>query len=281
MSRKSGTLAGLVALPIFLAAAIASGAPADTRLLDAVSRQDKQAARTLIKQGVNVNVRAGDGATALQWAAHWDDVELADLLIKATADVNAADEHGVTPLALACENVSERMVEALLKAGANPNVARTSGMTPLFDAIDVGSPRLVQALLAHGANVNAATTKTRITTLMWAIGEGQSEIAKMLLDAHADVQAVTNDGFSALTFAARTGDIGIAKLLLAAGLPVNENGPDRVHALPSRSTGRSGRVRRVPARSRCGSEREAVWSDRSPRRVGQCRPVRGRLAARA
>jgi len=237
MSRNSGTLAGLMALPMFLAAAIASGAASDTRLLDAVARQDKPAARALIKQGVNVNVRAGDGATALQWAAHWDDGELADLLIKANANVNAADEHGVTPLALACENVSERMVDSLLKAGANPNVARTSGMTPLFDAIDVGSLRLVQTLLAHGANVNAATTKTKITPLMWAIGEGQSDIARRLLDAHADVQAVTNDGFSALTFAARTGDVGIAKLLLAAGLPVNENGTDRVHALPYAALG--------------------------------------------
>src|SRR5439155_3068110 len=123
----------------------------------------------------------------------------------------AADDHGVTALAMACENISLRMVEALLKAGANPNIARTSGMTPLFDAIDVGSLDLVQKLLAHGGNVNAATTKTRITPLMWAIGEGQPEIAKILLDAHADVQAVTNDGFSALTFAARTGDVGIAK----------------------------------------------------------------------
>ena len=61
MSRNSRTLAGLVALPIFLLAAIASGAAPDTRLIDAVSRQDKQAARALIKQGVNVNVRAGDG----------------------------------------------------------------------------------------------------------------------------------------------------------------------------------------------------------------------------
>ena len=58
-----------------------------------------------------------------------------------------------------------------------------------------------------------------------------------MLDAHADVQAVTNDGFSALTFAARTGDVGMARLLLAAGLPVNETGPDRVHALPYAALG--------------------------------------------
>src|SRR5262245_49248155 len=125
MNLKSGTLTGLAACPLLLAA-IASAAPADTRLLDAVARQDGQAARTLLKQGADVKARAADGGTALQWAAHWDDVELAGLLLKAGANVDAADDHGVTPLALATENVSERMVETLLKAGANPNVARTS-----------------------------------------------------------------------------------------------------------------------------------------------------------
>jgi ankyrin repeat protein len=220
-----------------MAALCASGATPDTRLLDALTRQDSHAARSLIKQGADVNARAGDGATPLHWAAHWDDVELAGLLVKAGADVNAADEHGVTALALACQNVSERMADTLLRAGANPNLARTSGMTPLFDAIDVASPHLVQLLLAHEANVNAATTKTKITPLMWAIGEGQPEIARMLLGAHADLQAVTSDGFSALTFAARTGDTGTARLLLAAGLPVNETGAARVHALPYAALG--------------------------------------------
>jgi ankyrin repeat protein len=232
MSAKRGSWASLVAVSIVLTAGMAGGATPDTRLIDATARQDKQAARALIKQGIDVNSRAADGATALQWAAHWDDLEVVDLLLKAGANVNAADDHGVTALALACENVSVRMVDTLLNAGANPNIARTSGMTPLFDAIEVGSPQLVQALLARGANVNASTGKTKITPLMWALGKGHPDIAKTLLGAHADVQAVTTDGFSALTFAARIGDIDVAKMLIASGLPVNETGPDRVHALP-------------------------------------------------
>src|SRR5712691_7625630 len=224
--------AGFLVVATFLIAGLAAAAAPDARLVEAMARQDKQAVRALMKQGIDVNAHAADGATALQWAAHWDDFEAVDLFLKAGANVNAADDHGVTALGLAFENFNLRMVERLLNAGANPNIARTSGMTPFFDAIDVGSPQLVKALLAHGASVNAATSKTRITPLMWAIGEGHSDIAKTLLDAHADIQAVTTDGFSALTFAARMGDIGTAKILLAAGLPVNEVGPDRVHALP-------------------------------------------------
>jgi ankyrin repeat protein len=88
MSRISGTLAGLVAPDI-------SGGKSRVALLrHAIARcglAPGQTGGSLIKQGVNVNVRAGDGATALQWAAHWDDV-VADLLIKANANINAADD---------------------------------------------------------------------------------------------------------------------------------------------------------------------------------------------
>jgi uncharacterized protein len=232
MRHALGRWAGFLAIPLLLTAGLAEAAAPDTRLVDAMARQDKQTVRGLIKQGLDVNSRAADGATALQWAAHWDDLEAVDLLLKAGAKVNATDDHGVTALSLACENVSVRMVETLLNAGADPNVARSSGVTPLIDAIEVGNVPIVKALLARGANVNAATSKTKITPLMWAIGEGQSDIAKMLLAAHADAQAVTTDGFSALTFAARTGDVDIAKMLLAAGVPVNETGTDRIQALP-------------------------------------------------
>ncbi len=231
MSLKLACGIGVFASVLILPAGIAGAAP-DPRLVDAMARQNPQAVRTLIKQGADVNSRAADGTTALHWAAHWDDVETVDFLLKAGASIDAVDDHGVTALSLAAENASLRMVEALLKAGANPNIAQMSGMTPLLEAINVGNAQAVQTLIAHRANVDAATSKTKITPLMWAIGDNHPDLAKMLLDAGADVQAVTADGFSALTFAARVGDVATARLLVARGLAVNETGADRVHALP-------------------------------------------------
>lgn len=236
MSQKLGCWLGLSALALFLTVDRAAAA-ADARLVDAMARQNRQAVRALMKQGVDVNSRTADGTTALHWAAHWDDVETAEFLLKSGARIDAADDHGVTALSLAAENASGRMVDVLLQAGANPNIARTSGMTPLLEAINVGNAQIVQSLLAHRANVNATTAKTNITPLMWATGDSHPDIAKMLLDAGADVQTVTSDGFSALTFAARVGDVETAKLLIARGLPVNETVQDRVHALPYAALG--------------------------------------------
>ena len=68
----------------------------------------------------DVNAPQADGATALAWAAHWDNLATADLLIRAGADPSLANDLRVTPLALACTNGSLPIVEKLLQAGANP-----------------------------------------------------------------------------------------------------------------------------------------------------------------
>src|SRR5262245_33097009 len=86
-----------------------TGAPAEAasdRLADAVQGQDKAAIRRLLGEHADVNVKQGDGSTALAWAAHWDDVATADLLIRAGANPNLANDYGVTPLSLACTNRS-------------------------------------------------------------------------------------------------------------------------------------------------------------------------------
>ena len=147
---------------------------ADMRLLEAAVRADVAAVRTLVQQGADVNVRYGDGATALHWAVHRDNGELADLLIRAGAAVNAANDLGVTPLWLAAQNGSAVMAERLLKAGANPNVRLPWGQTPLMEASRSGNVRVVQFLLDAGADVNATEKQYGQTALMWAAVEGHA-----------------------------------------------------------------------------------------------------------
>ena len=103
----------------------ASAAGDDVRLVAAARARDRAMVRTLLQQKVPVNARQVDGATALHWAAHWDDLDIADALIAAGADVNAANELGVTPLQLACVNGSAAMTSRLLARGARANDAGT------------------------------------------------------------------------------------------------------------------------------------------------------------
>src|ERR1700676_4079667 len=82
-------------LPLLSVAGLAASI-SDHRLADAVEKQDKVAVRSLLNQHVDVNTPQGDGATALTWAAHWDELETAELLIRAGADVSAASKYGDT-----------------------------------------------------------------------------------------------------------------------------------------------------------------------------------------
>ncbi|PWU05522.1 MAG: hypothetical protein C5B51_14245 [Terriglobia bacterium] len=228
----------------------------DLRLVDAARHQDRDAIRTLLEQHIDVNASQNDGATALHWAAYFDDAVIADLLIRAHANVNAANELGVTPLALAA---SIGMVEKLLAAGANPNLVAANGESPLMAASRSGKLEIVQALLEHGADVNAKENVRGQNALMWAVSQKHADVVRMLLEHGADVHARTRSnpqlfftgepsgagrnaadwvmrtidrgGSTALMFAARQGDIASARLLLAAGARPNDVAPDGTGAL--------------------------------------------------
>jgi ankyrin repeat protein len=241
---------------VLLSCSIALVAATDTRLIEAVKAGNKQAVLALLKQRVDVNAPQGDGATALHWAVHRDDLTTTDLLIRAGARTNAANDLGVTPVFLACTNRNGAMVEKLLSAGANPNAATERGQTVLMECSRAGNLRGVKALLARGADVNAREASHGQTALMWAVAQQHPDVVAALIELNADVKArsriyaqtVTSEetqragreelnyilrrgGSSPLLFAARVGDLDSAKLLLAAGADVNDALPDGTTAL--------------------------------------------------
>ena len=228
---------------VLMSGTSATASAQDLRLVDAVERQDREAAR-ILTQRVDVNAAQADGATALHWAVHWNDLETAALLIDGGADANALNELGVAPLSLAALNASPAMAAALLGAGADPNAARPSGETALMTAARTGSAELVRALLDNDADVNASVHFRGQTALMWAAAEGHSDVVGVLLKSGADVHARSKFGITALLLAARKGDIETARILLEAGADVNAVEPvlafdARVDQEESQTSGRS------------------------------------------
>jgi uncharacterized protein len=212
-------------------------------LSDAAKNGDKEALRSLIQKGANVNATEADGSTALLWATHRDDIEAVELLLRAGAKVNVANDLGATPLWAACQNGNETIVKRLLAAGANPNAKLLLGETPLMEASRVGNTGIVEQLIAKGADVNAKATRDQ-TALMWAVAQKHPDVVKVLLahsaDIHArssawsEVVAVPPHGYlgynqnmpvgndTPLLFAARVGDLASVKMLVAAGADANE-----------------------------------------------------------
>ena len=230
-------------IPLLAVFLIGAGGRELLPLVDAAKNADKEALRTLLKQGANVNAAEADGTTALHWASYRDDVESADLLIRAGAKVNAANDLGATALWTASLNGGVAMVRRLLEAGANPNAALLLGETPVMVAARSGHSLVIEQLLARGANVNARAARGQ-TALMWAVAQKHSGVVKVLIAHGADVharsevwsqvmaapphglleynRAIPHGGDTALMFAARVGDLTSAKLLVAAGANVND-----------------------------------------------------------
>jgi ankyrin repeat protein len=212
-------------------------ADGDARLVAAMKNRDVASVRQLIAEGVGVDTQDAETASALHWAAHWNDLDAVRLLLKAGADANLANRFGVTPLHEAAIVGNAAMLEAMLEAGGNPNAVFGEGETVLMTAARAGDAASVRALLAHGGKPDATENWHGQTALMWAALENHAEVVQLLVDAGADVNRASTKhdwvtisysegnvpkdrdlgGLTALQFGARNGSVAAVEKLLDLG----------------------------------------------------------------
>lgn len=213
-------------------------------VVQAAKESDWEYLSTLLADGLPANATYGDGSSALHWASYHDNPKAAALLIEAGAQVNATTDLGVTPLWLAAQNGNIEVISLLLQAGADPNIALHSGETILMSASMTGDGDVVRALLDAGADPSPAVTRDQ-TALMWAANNGHADAVAVLIEYGADIEArslvrsqyvksekeqdsnpaykvwIEQGGNTPLIFAARSGDLATARVLIEAGADVN------------------------------------------------------------
>ena len=108
-------------------------------------------------------------------------------------------------------------------AVANRKGAPRPGEDDLRLAIQSGNAEAVAQLLAKGAEADGRFAFDDETPLTVAAFHGHTEIARMLLTAGAEVNALTPRG-TALGLAARFGRADLVRLLVAAGADPNLHG---------------------------------------------------------
>jgi uncharacterized protein len=101
------------------------------------------------------------------------------------------------------------------------------GFTPLHLAAFFGHAEIARLLLDAGADAQAvARNPMRVQPLHSAAAARQLEIARMLVEAGADVNEPQERGFTPLHAAAQNGDVELARLLLESGADPERSAED-------------------------------------------------------
>ena len=181
--------------------------------------------------GAAVDGSWGDGNTALHEAALSGAVDCVKLLLAKGADVHKRGRNDATPLIFAAGNATTTVLELLHAAGADVNAVSSYGTTALMYAAIKGRPETTEWLLKHGADVQLRTTLKQTALNLVAGGPSEKEdvpnrknfpvVAKLLLDAGAEVDSRDKDGWTPLYAAASCGETEIVKVLISAGADVS------------------------------------------------------------
>ncbi|XP_061169146.1 ankyrin repeat domain-containing protein 50-like [Saccostrea echinata] len=176
----------------------------ETLLMKATAKEYSGIVKLLIDHGANVNAKNQSGNTALH-ASAYDSFKLDSMLtlLKNNADVSAQNKNGSTPMMVALERntLTKERAQALIDYGAEVNMRDNSRQCALylaascFDGHDV-----LSLLLEHGADVNALNEDGE-TALHEACNSGYLKTVTALLQHGADVNLRSKANLSALDMA--------------------------------------------------------------------------------
>jgi len=173
----------------------AKGQGRETALFKAVSRDHAKIVNLLLDRGAMPNTRNGEeGRTALHEACNRGRTDIVQVLLRKGALVTKTDLQGRTPLTEAClsrEADDKELVRMLLEAGADFDRFDPSTGSALRAATIKGRESIVRLLLGSKADPNKLN---KFSPLMEALRRGHTEIARLLMDAGANVNVIQDFG---------------------------------------------------------------------------------------
>jgi ankyrin repeat protein len=128
--------------------------------------------------------------------------------------INDFSEDGFTPLSLASYFGNEDITHFLLLNGADANIPSKNGYNvyPLHSAVAANYTMIAKMLLEAGADINVVQM-SGATPLHSAASNGNIELLIVLLEAGANVHAIMEDGKTPADKAFDKGFLDIAKIL--------------------------------------------------------------------
>ena len=122
--------------------------------------------------------------------------EMEKYLIEKGLDINSKDSQHQTPLMIAVQNEDESMVQLLLDLGAKINGLGYN--EAIFAAIKLTSRNILVVLVKNGAEVNFKDEINESTPLHIAVSDHKYEMARILVEAGANVNARNEESVTPL-----------------------------------------------------------------------------------
>lgn len=140
--------------------------------------------------------------------------------------VGELDDFRYTPLIGACMKGKAEIARALLEAGADPNFVASDGETPLKAAVPRRSEKFDRVLFDLLLNAGAELNTGLMPVLHEAVGKGNRELVKYLIEHGADPNMRDADDCTALfwtgVFGGRFPDVKMIQLLLKLGADLSQ-----------------------------------------------------------
>ncbi|CAK6957012.1 putative ankyrin repeat and SOCS box protein 2-like [Scomber scombrus] len=208
-----------------------------TPLTVAAQRGQMRALCYLIGKGADVNMQTCDGVTALHEASKNGHKEIVAVMLTKNADANKPTNSGLLPLHVAAQYGHHEIVSLLVSVTSRARI-RHSRISPLHLAAEHNRHTVAAVLLKTGADVNAKLAHShsiqyadgRATALSFAIANGSTETAEVLLNAGASLSL---DPVSPLLMAVRQGSVSTVSLLLERGADANARIPSYATTFPT------------------------------------------------
>jgi len=174
-------------------------------------------AEYLLEKGAVVDARNADGNTPLHAAAASDAVSTIELLLRRRADINAVNTQRSSPLHTAIANGKDRAARLLIERGADLRQQDLVGRTPLHLAAFHNRKTIAEILIAKGVEIDARMRQQVTPLHLLAAVTDNVDMARLLVEKGADVNARDVIGLRPLEYAARRGSKAVIDLLLDSG----------------------------------------------------------------
>ncbi|MFZ2854439.1 MAG: ankyrin repeat domain-containing protein [Rhodocyclaceae bacterium] len=207
------SLSQLVALAMLTTLPGLAAAGVYEDMLIALKSDNTPAAVALLDRGVDVNTVDIHGNTLVMLAVRENNLDLLEQLLLRRARLNIRNRDGDTALRTAAFTGKLPFVQRLVEAGAEVNMY---GWSPLAYAAFNGHADVAAYLLKRGAEINAVT-ENGSTALLLAVRNGHQAAVDILLKHEADPNIATERDETALDWAVKTNNTDIAERLRKAG----------------------------------------------------------------